>query len=94
LRPIVVLALNTGMRRGEILRLRWEHVDFHTNEIKATHTKAHRDRFIPMNSKVREELLLLRQTSKGELLFPARVNGSSLGDIKTAFNSACRRGRY
>jgi integrase len=90
LRPIVVLALNTGMRRGEILRLRWEHVDFHTNEIKATHTKAHRDRFIPMNSKVREELLLLRQTSKGELLFPARVNGSSLGDIKTAFNSACR----
>ena len=46
LRTIVTLALNTGMRRGEILRLRWEHIDFHANEIKATHTKAHRDRFI------------------------------------------------
>jgi integrase len=90
LRPIVVLALNTGMRRGEILRLKWEHVDFHTNEIKATHTKGHRDRFIPMNKRVREVLLELRQSSEGEFLFPGRKEGSSIGDIKKAFNAACR----
>src|SRR4030095_4364186 len=28
LRPIVQLAINTGMRRGEILALRWDWIDF------------------------------------------------------------------
>jgi len=27
LRPIVIAALNTGMRKGEILGLKWENVD-------------------------------------------------------------------
>jgi integrase len=91
LRTIVILALNTGMRRGEILRLTWLHIDFHSNEIKATHTKTHRDRFIPMNAKVREELLRLRETSEDHLVFPGRKAGCSLMDVKKAFNTACRR---
>jgi len=91
LRTIVILALNTGMRRGEILRLRWEHIDFYSNEIKATHTKTHRDRFIPMNARVREELLQLRQTSEGDHLFPGRKQGCTLTDVKTAFNAGCRK---
>jgi len=91
LRSIVVLALNTGMRRGEILRLKWEHVDFHKGEIKATHTKGHRDRFIPMNAKTREELLTLQASSKSLFLFPGRKEGASLSDIKRPFNAACDR---
>jgi integrase len=59
-------------------------------KIKATHTKGHRDRFIPMNKRAREELLELRQSSDNEYLFPGRKKGSSLGDIKKAFNAACR----
>jgi integrase len=31
LRPIVILALNTGMRRGEILNLEWWQIDFSTD---------------------------------------------------------------
>src|SRR5262245_8624321 len=48
LRQIVVLAINTGMRRGELLRLQWVHIDFHKNEIKVVQTKTDRDRFVPM----------------------------------------------
>ena len=58
------------MRRGELLRLRWEHVDFHKGEIKVTNTKSDRDRFVPMNGRVRGELLRLRDETEGDLFFP------------------------
>jgi len=89
LRVIVLLALNTGMRRGEILRLRWEQVDFHKSEIKATHTKTSRDRFIPMNQQVQGALQRLRDISDSDWLFPSR-DGQSLKGVATAFRGACR----
>ena len=33
LRPIVVMVLNTGMRKGEILNLKWENIDLKNNFI-------------------------------------------------------------
>ena len=49
LRPIVVLALNTGMRRGEILGFEWSNVDLARRLIDVTNTKSGKDRAIPMN---------------------------------------------
>lgn len=52
LRRVVLFALHTGMRRGEILGLRWQDVDF-KNEvamIPAERAKGKRNRFIPLNS--------------------------------------------
>lgn len=90
LRSIVILAINTGMRRGELLGLRWEHIDFHRNEIKVIHTKTDRDRFVPMNTRVRKELLSLRDGGAGEFVFPNRKTGRNIADVKTAFKNACR----
>lgn len=39
LRPIVVVALQTGMRQGEILGLKWQDVDFEKETIYVGHTK-------------------------------------------------------
>jgi integrase len=39
LRLIVLIALHTGMCRGEILRLRKQHIGFHRGEIQVTKTK-------------------------------------------------------
>ncbi len=39
LRSIIIAALDTGMRRGEILTQRWEHIDFTRRLLSVTHSK-------------------------------------------------------
>ena len=46
---IVSVALNTGMRVGEILALKWENVKLDKNKIEVKHTKNGEDRDIPIN---------------------------------------------
>ena len=54
LRPIVTVALHTGMRRGELLGLTWRDVDFHVGCIvlDPEGTKSGHGRKIPMNRTV------------------------------------------
>jgi integrase len=80
LRPIILLAINTGMRRGEILSLKWSQVDFSRRLIYVTNTKTEKDRVIPMNETVVSALECLSR--KDERLF--RVT-----DFKKAFTRAC-----
>lgn len=52
LRPLVMLAIHTGMRRGELLSLRWMNVDFgrgliHVMNSHREQTKSGRSRSIP-----------------------------------------------
>ena len=62
LRPILIVALNTGMRLGEIIGLTWEQVDWARGAIQLTHTKSGRSRAVPMNETVRAVLEPLRGT--------------------------------
>jgi integrase len=76
---LFIIALNTGMRRGEIAGLCWDRVNFDRNMIEIsrmrdrdglsdrTKTNGSR-RFIPMNAVVRNHLLELKQTSKHKLV--------------------------
>jgi len=48
IRSLVTIALNTGMRRGEILGLQWEHVNFFARIIFIAKSTG-RTRTIPMN---------------------------------------------
>lgn len=52
LRRLVTFALHTGMRRGEIMGLRWRDVDFPNTvaTIPGTRAKGRRDRYIPLNA--------------------------------------------
>jgi integrase len=63
LQPILLCAWETGMRRGEILGLTWAKVNLHENllTLESEDTKTKRRRIIPMNGRLREMLLALRQ---------------------------------
>ena len=47
IRSVVTIALNSGMRRGEILGLQWEHVNFIGRSIFIAKSKTGRTRTIP-----------------------------------------------
>lgn len=63
------LALFTGMRRGEIFKLRWDDLDLRRNLITIRDPKGGKDAIIPMNPRVKE---LLEAITQGEspLVFP------------------------
>jgi integrase len=87
-RDIVIVALHTRMRRGEIFDLQWMDVDIDRDRILVRKTKSSKERFIPMNETVKQLLLSLPQT--GEYVFPSPQAGGKLTDIKKSFGSAVK----
>ncbi|MGB7294207.1 MAG: tyrosine-type recombinase/integrase [Candidatus Aminicenantales bacterium] len=91
IRPVLVTALNTGMRKNEILSLRWSNVDLLKGYILIEDSKSGRSRKIPMNGQVLEALGGLKQG--GEFIFANSGTGTHIKDVKTAFWGACRRAK-
>jgi len=91
LEPIIITALNTGMRKGEILNLKWSNVDFKTGYILVEETKNGEIRRIPMNQKLTATLESGKKTSKGEYVFSD--NGKPYGDVKTGWWSALKKAK-
>jgi integrase len=90
--PIVTVAVNTGMRKGEILGLAWERVDFARGVLRLEQTKSGRRREIPMNQAVDEALARLAGPKAEGLVF-RNGDGSQWGSIRTAFEAACREAK-
>ena len=61
LKPLVKVALHTGMRKGELLHLKWEDVDFHTETLTVARSKHGQARRVTMNSLVKETLSKVRR---------------------------------
>lgn len=94
IRPIVVVALHTGMRQGEILSLKWEHVDFDQKTIYVAHTKTGRPRRIPVSKPVEVELRSLKQdASQDEYVFSYGRTGLKLTTFRHTWERACKQAR-
>jgi len=90
LRPIVITALHTGMRKSEILGLRLgDEIDLQKRRITLTKTKNNEDRSIPINETLSEMLLGATAGKKaGDYLFTWQ--GKKMADIKNAWASALK----
>ena len=92
LRPIVITAFNTGMRKGEILSLKWENVDLVRRIIYVLDTKNGEKREIPINQKLKEIFSNIKPNSKSPYDF-CKSNGQPYGEVKLAFANAMEASR-
>ena len=90
LKPILIVALHTGMRKSEILNLRWSQVDSKKRLIKVENTKSGKSRYININSELSCLLPSLKTKNKErEFVFTNPVTGKPFVDLKRAFKTAC-----
>lgn len=89
LAAIVTIAINTGMRKSEILGLEWERVDIATARITLYQTKAGKQRGVPMNCAVYDALTALEhEPAKRQGLLFRKRDERRWGQIRTAFEGA------
>ncbi len=90
LKPIVITAYYTGMRRGEIINLTWANIDLKKGFIKlsADMTKTAMARSVPLHPRVKAILKRLPKAIHTDRVFLYRNNPFT--EIKRAFTSACK----
>ena len=89
LQPFVVVALNTGLRRGEMFRLQWSHVNLPGGSLTVAESKSGKVRKVPLNAAARGALQALPPPRKG-YVFPGR-GGAMRDNVRKAWDSACKR---
>src|ERR1017187_6835841 len=89
LQRIILCALHTGMRRGEILSQRWEDIDFDNRILNVSHSKTPEGeaREIPLTSRL-YELLKANRQHRGPVF---TYEGSAIKIIKSSWGASLRR---
>jgi len=92
LESVVIIALNTGMRKGEIFNLKWRDMNFNMNLIYLIETKNNERREIPMNTLVRNTLIKVRKHPESPYVFTEK-NGRKLapGYFRKSFLTALKK---
>ena len=97
LQPIILLAYQTGMRRGEIVSLRWEQVDVKRGiiRLRSRDTKTGKARVIPLMPSLTRVLATLPRGLGQTAVFlnPATGKPYTAGRVSMAFQRTCQRAR-
>jgi len=86
----VASALQTGLRRGELRRMKWADVDFERAVLRVPTSKSKRPRTVPMSNQLREVLLAQREkTGEYKHVFAGQArSGHSSGMRRLSWWSA------
>lgn len=85
LRAAILLAIESAMRKSEILKLDWKDIDLEKRLIRVlgTNTKTQRERLVPLRQRAFAELLKLESYKTGGKVFPVK-------DLRRAFDTTKR----
>lgn len=89
LKPIIITALQTRMRRGEILNLKWENIDTEQNFIELLETKSGKARKIPISPTLNNVFKNIKRTS--DFVFVNPKTNQPYIDLKKSFPTVIER---
>lgn len=92
LKPIVICALTTGLRKSNILNLKWDNIDLNMNfiEILKQENKGHKKIQIPLSKKFKAELEKIGIKKSG-YVFVSHRTGTHYNKIDNGFTEALKR---
>ena len=93
--PLVLLAMNTGMRRGELFQLNWEKVNLEKKflTVSAATAKSSKTRHIPLNKEALTVLSILKKSRTDSLVFSSPKSDNPLTTVKTAWREILKNGQ-
>ncbi|MBL6689113.1 MAG: site-specific integrase [Pseudomonadales bacterium] len=92
LKPLVLLALNTGLRRGELFDLCVDDVQNGQIVVRGNKSKSGKTRHVPLTEEGRQILdAWIRETKPIGLVFPSPQTGERLDNINTAWKGLMKR---
>jgi integrase len=86
--PMILVSLNTGLRRGELLNIRWEDVDLERAILTVVGdiAKSGKTRHVPLNAVVFDVLKKWRHQNQCEgYIFLNELTGKKFGNVKSAW---------
>lgn len=92
-RPVIVCALQTGMRKGEILGMKWSQVDLTHRVIHLPKTKSGDSRSLPINDRLEATLRGLVRSISDDHVFLNPDTGKRWSDLKRQFVRAVKKAK-
>ncbi len=92
--PMILTALHTGLRRGEIFTLTWDHIDLDMRvlTVDGQRAKTGKTRHVPLNAFIHKILSGWRiQNPKSNLVFESTVSGVAFNNIRKAWGSVLKK---
>jgi integrase len=86
LRPLLIAALHTGMRRGELLALIWKDIDFGARLVRVEKSKNGEKRSIPMSQTLYNTLKGIKVRDISGRVFPV-----SIRSVRCAYDKALEK---
>jgi integrase len=95
LRAMVIVSLNTGLRRGELFGLDWSNVDLKRNvlTVVGTTSKTNRTRHVSLNATAHAALAAWKPKKAGGLVFPSSGKTGKFVTTKRAWAALLKRAK-
>ena len=94
LKPMVLLSLNTGIRRGSLFALRWSDIKDGTLTVRAASSKSGKTIHIPLNQTAQKVLATWQKQTHGDgeaLVFPSPKGGGRMDNCNSAWTKLLKK---
>jgi integrase len=88
LRALIIAAIDTGCRQGELFKLHWDDVDFDAGLLllRAFNTKTMRERHVSITARLRTELETLKATAESDSSLVFGITS----EVRGSFRNVCK----